>query len=288
MRTVKNRKRKFALGMKIAAMFSCIAIASVGFAAWIIVNKPANQETAGSITASTVSEKGLTLTAAASSAAIILDAPASANKSGDWLISDVSGVAVESLSVTIPVTYEAIGIGSAEITVNFKAVLTDGSDGASRLAELIGTDAKTNYVNVVVSLWSVNPSTVDMDDDAQVSAYRKDVDTYNYDDEKEDTTFSLSGLNNQEVDGTFWIKIDFGWGAAFEGKNPYTYFNDLDPNHDYALDAEKTNKLAAKNALTAIYEAIYEEGMNTENVTTNDLKYHVTISATSPDFAPAG
>ena len=64
MKTLKRKNRKLALGVKIASLLSCVAIASVGFAGWIIVGNPSVDVSSGTLNAYTVSESGLTLTKA--------------------------------------------------------------------------------------------------------------------------------------------------------------------------------------------------------------------------------
>ena len=55
------------------------------------------------------------------------------------------------------------------------------------------------------------------------------------------------------------VTIAFDWGTAFDGENPYTYYN--------ALENNATNRAAAKTALEALYTAV------------NNATFTITITA---------
>ena len=267
MKTLNKKHRKFKLSLQIAAILSCVAIASVGFASWIIVGN-STQSTNGSITAYTVSESNFSLTAEGSTTGnIVLGKPASSSVTNPWLVAG-SDVAVESLTATFKVNYTAANeITSGKISVSLSALFGDGesvteetkkSKGETKLKSLL----TNNYIEVVVEMWSSDP--ISGGTPADSATYTTDITEI----PAIDYTFTESNRT-----GSVWVKVIFNWGTAFaksgeSAQNPYDYFN----------KQEKTAELAtaARTALTAIYNATTEavDGV------TGTLQYAVTITAT--------
>ena len=260
MKTVKSRKRKFALSMKIAAMLSCIAIASVGFASWLIVIKPEDQSQSGNITASTVSEKGLELSSSwvGSKNSIILGKPSEVANNG-WLLAQDS-IDEEVLSATLNVTYKPINITTAKITVDFLGHIGAKPESAAWNEDTARLVAIKDYIDV----------TVTVSGDGVTSPVSQ---TYN--NGLEPIVINLTGLNTEGTNNatkTLTVLVQFSWKFGEKadpytpGVNPYTYYNGLDNN--------ATNRAAAKTALEAIYDAVH----GTDGATTDDLYFEVTVT----------
>ncbi len=267
MKTVKNRKRKFALGIKIAAMLSCVAIASVGFASWLIIQDTAPKSTGGNITASTVDDASLTFGDPSGTGNIVF------GKSGTvtptWLVAG-SDVADDSLTATFTVAYTASNIKSATITVNFLAHVGAKPESGTWNEDTTRFATLMKYLNLEVS---VAESTVSGN---VVSG------TLNgsYDSGFTPIELTLKGKDNGALaSGSLTITVEFTWDyevvSEIITKNPYEYFNSISsPSSD--------QKTAAKNMLSAIYNAVYNETKATTNTdTTDDLHYEVAITGTS-------
>ncbi len=279
MRTVKNRKRKFALGMKIVAMFSCIAIASVGFAAWIIVNKPADVQGSGTITASTVSEQGLTMQVGAITGSIILDASDGTNKDSDWLISDRA--TEEALEVTVPVICTVDNIEQATINIDLMGKMASEEEPSDAYTAKLKGLIDSGYITVSVYV-------VSSDGSSRLGTSNA-LNTASGQYEATATIQFGTGAGKFELDGegkaTFNIKVVFDWGTKFsatiddvlDNYNPYTFYNSKNKG-DLVPETSKTWAQDARETLTAIYDAT----MNGTPETTDDLCYHLNIAAILP------
>lgn len=254
MKTIKNRKRKVALGVKIAAMLSCVAIASVGFASWLILINPEGQSQTGNITASSVSEQGLELSTAwegNANPSIVLGKPEATANANAWLTAS-DEVGVEVLTATLNVTYTPINISSATITVDFLAHIGakpangEWAEDTSRLAAI------KDYVGVKVSVSGTGVT-------AQSKEYLNGL---------EPIVIELSNLTDVTTAQTFTVKVEFMWKFG-TGVNPYTYFNAI-------TNPTATDRADAKTALSDIYTAIH----GTSAETTDDLNFEVTVVGT--------
>ncbi|MBQ3572128.1 MAG: hypothetical protein IJA15_04815 [Clostridia bacterium] len=246
MKTVKSRKRKFALSMKIAAMLSCIAIASVGFASWLIVNQPTDQVATGSITASAVGDANFTLTATNPATVINFGKAGTPSPNHNWLVAN--NIEEEVLTSAIKVDYTTQHVTKGEITVNLEAFLNTTAD-STVLANLI----TNHYITVTVGLYS----------DAALANLLPGTSAVAY--KVTDPEISASEMT-LGASGTFYVGIKFAWGSEFGNENPYTYFNEQAKTDDLATKAE--------TALGAIYSAANSK-----------LNYKVTISGVATEFA---
>lgn len=274
MRTVKNRKRKFALGMKIAAMFSCIAIASVGFAAWIIVNDTNVVGTSGSITAEAVDEKGLTFSSIETPADTIIlgksnasvwyptvDAQAATSfTSKNWLVN--SSIASEQLKGTITVSFEAKNVTEGTISVNLIPKYGE-TDASSRLQELV----TAKYLTVTLEVYSKNPQNDTIDDLIGTAALSTSG--------TPEITFDLTTERINR--GVFYIDVKFAWGDTFYRNNPYVFFNAQTKTDDL--------KNLAKTSLQKINDVVNNITRDGEGEITSDgddMHYHVEVTGTIP------
>ena len=234
---MKTTKRKFSLGVKIASILSCVAVLSVGFASWLIVNVPTEtNNTIGSFEVYEVKEKSVTLAydwgadsapdkdgednytdAATTAAKIIFGKPASGTATNNWLRPE-DGMANEKLTAKVKVT-----VGNYDQLTNF-SVSIDAS-AFSGIDTLVGTPT-VSYMNADGS------GSVDTDD-----------------------TAGLSKAELTAAGGVVVVVFTFSWGAEFtpanaqDPVNPFFFYNNQKYSAEIASEA-KTNLTNLKTALT--------------------------------------
>lgn len=245
------RKGKLSLIVKIASVLACFAIASVGFASWWIINYPeAKEYSAGSFNAYTVSEKEITFgdVTAVGNANIVFGTPASTSTTTKWLGSN--DVATENLTAVL----------MFDVTL-------DSNDGDALNTYLSTVDVKFNagdvYAGLVGNTYVAAPVVSYKIDDGEYTAV---VD--NNTDDGNDFTFSIAAPDTKTA--TVYLKFDFGWGEATEGKNPYDYFN----GQTYTAQLAEQ----AKTMLEAIGGVAQPDGTVIGGI--NNNTYSVHISAT--------
>ena len=235
MQTLKNRKRKFALSVKIIAMLSCLAIASVGFASWLVVHDPNAKDVGGQVNVALTSAAELTLSATAKEADLSVGNVAKAKfsfgrpttKTVDikWLVPQ--DVDVEDLLEEYSIGYTPSNLPTgtkAKFTLTFAGVVS-GGDGNARIAELIADE----YLTLTVTFGGVSK-------------------TYN-----KTNAFPAGGaVLEHSLDaaalaaaGTIDLTIQFAWGEKFGNKNPYEYYNGLPHTAGNVTEALTTLKLLA-------------------------------------------
>ena len=280
---MKQRKFKFSLGMKIASILSCIALVSVGFATWWIVQlpEPAPLEE-GSFTVYTVDTKNIKIENLAfsdvtparnpvvSSSRIIFGKTSGVTE--NWLLARD----IEEQNLTATITFD----------VNLYDNYEEGKTNS------LGTGAIKDYVGNINLLFSPT-ATTNLDNainDGYITAPKI---TYSYgtgntdsvDYNSGDTTLAISmeGATGNTVAVT--VTIVFGWGEAFDDDgtadedatdnlNPYVFYNanGKAPNGDSGVAKEEgTGNMTwaqhADKALTAI------SGLS-------GVEYNVTLTAT--------
>ncbi len=238
-----TKKIKFSLGMKIVSILSCLAIVSVGFASWWIVNLPAEKATAtGSFTVYSVSEKNITFgDVEGTDTAIIFGQPANTETKTTWL--GKTKVENENLTaiISIPVTLSN----------------SDDSSSDDKLADYVSSitvefDAGAQYTTLVSSEYLADPT------------FQYSTDGTNYTDANATvtsgkTSFEVSVPTTEELKtATIYVKVTFGWGAVTGGANPYDYFNQKTATEVVKEGETTTYKDLAKAMLEAIH------GLNTE------------------------
>ncbi len=247
MKTVKNRKRKFALGIKIAAMLSCVAIASVGFASWLIISNTNIEPTGGNIVASDVDAAGVTLshawknTASDTEQKIVFGYDKDYTPNGsEWLVPG-SGVESDSLTETLTVTYTLSNVTSADLDIGFS--VTDSSNADVTGKEGVWTKA-SEYVGVKIIIGDTE------------YIYGSNF----------DPKISVTTSGSTDVTITFFWKL--GATEENEGQNPYKYFNGKTQTDKVNESEETTWQAYAQTALKAIYAL-------------NNCQFKVTVTATN-------
>ena len=247
-------KRKFSLGIKIASILSCVAVLSVGFASWLIVNVPdSHTESVGSFQVYEVVDNSVTLsydwgaddvadkdgegnyTAAATAAAQIIFGKPDSSATGytapanSWL--QASDVANEKLSARV-----AVKISNFDQIDDFKVTFAAPTAFAG-----LGNKVAAPVVN----FYKVD-GTTKLTPTVQGNVY------------------TVSGLVADVAEGsdcTIVVEFVFGWGAAFTPSgenatpvNPYLYYNASAYSAALAADA-----VAALGAIEdALSDASYE------------------------------
>lgn len=280
MKTLNKKHRKFKLSLQIAAILSCVAIASVGFAGWVIVNQPENKTATGSVEAYAVSEQGFAfgeLTFADSKDGIIFgkeaapamwdfnqDDEAETYTSYGWLVANDVTDECMVLTLTVPYTVDE-SILEADITIDFDAKYAGGeSDGANaKLLELINN----NYITFTMNAYLDEAKSNSIGSTSFLSGGA----TLEFDLQRDN-----SGVN-EFANGKFYIEIKFAWGTAFKGFNPYVYFNGQQMTDEL--------KSAAKKALAAIDSAVTQATYDESYVRTPpaqetaEMTYNLVIGA---------
>lgn len=219
---------------KISMLLSVLAfvlLTSVGFAAWVITGD-AKADKTGNITTEAVYDNRIKMTielVEATSGAgtnIHYGKPSSTNIEGSWLLAD-SATKVQNLSVKVKIT------------------ITNWVDIKDRI-----NVAGNITVTSVASETGKNYSDAQTYKDAQLLG---------------DLPGTITINNSEFVAGSGVVEktLNFTWGTAFDGQNPYTYYNDGKASNEYADEAIKRLKHLNENL--------------------NGVTYKVTVTATASD-----
>ena len=217
--TIKSR---FSLGMKIVGILSCLAIVSVGFAAWWIIKYPDPQSyESGSFTVYAVDEKEIQFTGITiqGNAEIVFGAPATPGTEG-WL------------------GYTDMDEENLTAIVKFTVSMGDANDQLSKYLDGINVtfDPGDAFELVDATYLAAPKIYYQMDGTAG---------------EWTELTDGLVPAPNKDV-ADVYLKFEFGWGTATEGNNPYNYFNEKEVDATHATITDKTNKDVAIDMLTVI------------------------------------
>ena len=242
---MKMMKRK--MMVPVVALLLCVAMVSVGFAAWVITTTTTDTVD-GQFTVYNVETRKVDLGVAFTDSTVVFGQPLNYSKAdGDWLAFDSGTTSTQEdlaakLQLTVKNWSTNTSVGSAlsgkhDFTIEVSTV------------EIQSNGTKTNAFDNYVVCPTALTFTVDATGDVTcVNAAGEDV---------------TSGFSFDTNTGILTVNLNFGWGTAFNGKNPITYFNGLE---DGATD---TNVSAANTALTELYK-LHD---------TNTYKYALSIKA---------
>lgn len=249
---MKKTTKKLSLGMKIASVLACLAIVSVGFASWWIVNYPKPVENNdGSFEVYGVETKNIYFDNMSwgegkDDALIIFGYPTGATTNKGWfgytksVADNDGGVEEEDMSAIFKFTLKADDEGAAlndymdVVTVTFTPIHDDFN--------ALVTESK--YIAAPVIEYSLNGGT-----SWQTGA------TYN----GAATTFDIEA---DSMTGSFQdiqLRFTFGWGEYFndaetnENLNPYDFFN----AQTYSV-ARGEEAASVMNAIKALETATYK------------------------------
>lgn len=197
---MKRRTKVVALA---TSLLVGVSMMGVGFASWVISNN-AEATSTGNVKAESVTDNYVKLEAnPVSGGEIIFGAPEQMSAQNPWLTN--SNGAKEKLTTTITLTVSA-NIGDITMSLATEGYTTvESTDGFWKAVE-------ANYIATPV---------VTIDSQGTANAFSIEG------------TLSESGnltIKRGEAEitseTTITLKITFGWGSAFESKNPYNYYND--------------------------------------------------------------
>ncbi len=290
MKTVKNRKRKFALGMKIAALCSCLALASVGFASWLVVHEPEDQTVDGAVNVALTSSAELkeikatpTLGAddADYKAEFVFGRPTKGEAAPiKWLVPE--DVEVEDLVEEYTLTFKPQNLpteAKAVFAFDFDGIV-DSVENNTALTTLI----QKGYVTLTITIGDAEGSLgtqvtktfntttpFPLVDDLETPAVDESVLTFVVPWEK------LSTLQEAGDTASIPFKIEFEWGGTFGGENPYNFYNTL-------VDPDADAKAGALNVLGEIASLV--KGITLDQATgktevtgAKDYSYLISIDA---------
>ena len=231
-------------------IMSTIALLSTGFAAWVITGNGSVEKT-GNIAVDTVSNASRIITDFSwnnvnenESPTIRYGMPQLTDEQkidGAWFENDgANGFENLEISATFKVSNisEEISGGGVPTYANiFESIVIEiGTldDEGEFVAN--NSDYQTAYTQgLVTTLPAYNPT--------NPTEYSKFTDDSGNETEPEKSTYV--GIKLSYSDGTFTISVKFGWGGAFDCKNPYEYYNNQELTADLADEATtKVNRLA--------------------------------------------
>ncbi len=235
--TMKKTTKKLSLGMKVASILACLALVSVGFASWWIVQLPDPvQYNDGSFTVYSVDTKNIKIENLEFEGSRIIFGK-TAGVTQRWLLAEN----IEDQNLTATLTFDV------NLYDNYK----------ENQANSLGTGAIKDYVSEITL--DFIPSGID----SAISAgyITAPVITYSYGTNKTGTVTYSSGTATLPIymDGatsnttTVTVTFEFGWGATFSGQNPYAFYNAAgkDPNGASGV-GNKTWAEHADDALTGL------------------------------------
>ena len=195
-------------------VLSLLMLVSIGFASWVISNSHSGEST-GNFTAYDAVDNG-SITVSNPTQNIVFGAHTDETATYSWL-SD-STLDPQSLSVTFTVQLQNKEAGSANVVLTLTPSLVYKVDGTGYSAGDEYTTAQTYFAGPSFSCTSVNSKA------------------------------SLSGSTLTFTDNDIaTITVTYTWGSAFNGLNPWKYYNDQAYTAELATDAK--TKLNALDAL---------------------------------------
>lgn len=210
----KTRSKMIAASI---AILSSAAVVSTGFAAWVISGGE-KQHVSGNITADSVSNNfhEIAFAKEGNDAEVFFGGPSQEEQKTNtsaWLTT-VAGSKVEDLEASFTFTVSGLEKAQTNPSELFKYIT---------LTESTTTGDETKY------------STYAQAGDKQYLANLPQYDVSSktgFDPEKPTSVGICLQSKNDFASGkqTFMVSIRFGWGTAFEGNNPFTYYNGLTKN----------------------------------------------------------
>ncbi len=202
------------------SVFALLAIISVGFASWVITRQDQSKPAEGSITVETINGKVnyLEEVTIATDDKIHFGTPETMNKPNAWLTA--SNAKPQDLTATLKIVLTTNLADGEKIKLTVKA---DASDPTKKAAyeRAIATDpTSTNYIKApVFKMGGTDVTELTSDNFSQ-------------------------NTSTQKYEAV--VTIAFDWGTAFDGKNPYDYYN--------GKEFTPENVSAANTALSALAE----------------------------------
>ncbi len=228
---MKKTAKKFSLGVKIASILTCVVIAAAGFASWLIISPAESAEKNGSFTVYTVETSGVTITVNPEISTVIF------GKSADtfdtpWLVA--TDVAVEVLTAKFNVT-----IASGNESAHLNSVADE-----IKVSFNIKDNAKTAFLAAMDANYIAAP---------KLSIVGEENANATYANGEISVTVAAEDVATQ----SFTVTVEFGWGSATDGLNPFKYYNEKTVTVDLANKANAL--LTAVNNINSYLDGLGEE-----------------------------
>ena len=216
------KTKRFNLGIKIASILSAVAILSVGFASWLIVNIPQPEaQTIGSFTVHEVVDKSVSL-------------------AYDWgnddnATDDADDATINFGTVTADTTsnwFKPVDVGAEKLSAVVAVSITNYDQLASFKVELAVPAEYTSLGTTLVATPTVTCTSAAGDALTGVTPEGTAV------------TVPVSAMTADGGSGnvcTIIVTVEFDWGSYFtqggEVVNPYVFYNNQEYNAELAADA---------------------------------------------------
>ena len=223
MKNTTVKTNRISLGIKIACILACVALFSVGFAAWLILQPTVEQEKLGSFQVYAAQENNISITVTegtgAKDAKINFGAPANYEAGPvDWLIFKDYIASGESATVEDLVAEFTIEYSSS---INLDEAVSNLDIQFSVPESVINTFKDSHFVAAPKIEYNTTSATADTWTEA---SYDKNTGTAN-----------ISVDAPESSTATVYVRVTFDWGDISYGENPITYFNALGANEDTIL-----------------------------------------------------
>ena len=261
---MKKTTKKLSLGMKIASILACLAIVSVGFASWWIIQYPETDTiTEGSFEVYKVETKKITFeNVTFIDGAEITYGYTDADTTYNWLGADKfvdaektpNGVKPEKLSSTLQFTVQ-LDDENGNIDEYINTVKVDFDAGAAYETAM---SANAELGNVV----AVGTPTVQYRFTAEESFTNeqwKNAPAYTT---ENNTSITFTPPTDCGAKLLVQVKITFAWGGTTGGENPYEYYNNIQYSDGKALEA--ANFINAVKTLNAQQAQAYKITISTD------------------------
>lgn len=213
-------------------ILAVLALASIGFASWIISNPEASGYDDGTIWVDNVTSQVYGVTATLSNDTIQYGVPTDYSpKATDWLTNNSGKSDVLETILTVVITPETGADVNATLNAASLGVTLTGSKG--------GTEYTTEQLNTLFTNAGLGAPVLQIKNTSTEPEAPEWI--------AFDGTIDYENLVVDSTTGTCQIKIIFSWGA---NGNPYTYYNG--EGHSYSTD-----RAAAEAFLANVYSALY-------------------------------
>lgn len=225
------RRRNLTLTLCLLAM---LAFSSIGFAAWVITRPSTDHYSEGAIIVDAASNGAYELVVPQDAGNIVFGAPDVAQKNTDWLVNaENKEVLSQTISVAVDIadedkTLEDIVI--SDLTISLSYIGKETVDGKIKEVDKSDKFAACVAANLVIAPKLYYYAGLDEETQEEIWVEFESGDTL------DDTKCFINGV--------CVLKIEFAWGSAFDGKNPYTFYNGREYTNDLANEAQdKLNTL---------------------------------------------
>ena len=223
---MRTQKRKVSLGIKIASILACVAMLSVGFAAWMIVNIEQPEEIAsGSFVAHTVEMRTVKFDM-------------------DVTKFDNANISFSAPTNKPTTTYRWLTYGDGENTENktttlqFKIYDEDSKALKDVVSKVTVTLTLPDAVKTAITKKLITSPTLVCGDQTATDTDGDGV-----------IEMEILYVNESAGESTKTLTISFDWGETFGGKNPYEHYNNKAVTETLAQEA--FNNLEALRGVNA-------------------------------------